>query len=68
MLPIFERPTIVGFGQSDIKRTCKDEEYNFGKRFTVLKIVNRFPKIKEGFTVKPKMIFVDRYFRPYQTP
>jgi hypothetical protein len=68
VLPIFERPTIVGFRQSDIKRAFKDEEYNFGKRFTVLKSVNRFPKIKEGFTVKPKMIFVDRYFRPYQTP
>jgi hypothetical protein len=22
----------------------------------------------EEFTVKPKMIFVDHYFRPYQTP
>jgi hypothetical protein len=54
VLPIFERPTIAGFDQSDIKRACKDEEYN--------------PKIKEGFTVKPKMVFVDRYFRPYQTP
>jgi hypothetical protein len=29
--------------------------------------VNRFPKIKEGFTVKPKIIFVNHYFRPYQT-
>jgi hypothetical protein len=28
----------------------------------------RFPKIKEGFTVKLKMIFVDHYFRPCQTP
>jgi hypothetical protein len=46
---------------------CKEEELNFGKRFTVLKIVNRFPKIKEDFTVKPKMIFVDCYFRPNQT-
>jgi hypothetical protein len=68
VLPIFERPTIAWFDQSDIKHACKDEEYNFGKRFTVLKTVNRFPKIKEGFTVKPKMVFVDRYFRPYQTP
>jgi hypothetical protein len=68
VLPIFERPTIAGFDQPDIKRACKDEEYNFGKRFTVFKTVNRFPKIKEGFTVKPKMVFVDRYFRPYQTP
>jgi hypothetical protein len=47
---------------------CKEEELNFGKRFTVLKIVNRFPKIKEAFTVKTKMIFVDHYFRPNQTP
>jgi hypothetical protein len=68
VLPIFERPTIAGFDRSNIKRACKDEKYNFGKRFTVFKTVNRFPKIKEGFTVKPKMVFVDRYFRPYQTP
>jgi hypothetical protein len=52
----------------DIKYACKDEELNFRKRFTVLKIVNRFPKIKEAFTVKPKMIFVDCYFHPNQTP
>jgi len=60
-------PGPTGFRRSDIKRACKDEEFNFGKRFTVLKIVNRFPKIKKAFTVKPKMIFVDHYFRPYQT-
>jgi hypothetical protein len=47
---------------------CKDEEFNFGKRFMIFKTVNRFSKFKEGFTVKPKMIFVDDYFRPYQTP
>jgi hypothetical protein len=64
----FQRPTIAGLRQSDIKRACNDEEFNFGKRFTVFKTVNRFPKIKEGFTVKPKMIFVDHYFRLYQTP
>jgi hypothetical protein len=66
--PGFRRPTIARFRQSNIKCACKDEEFNFEKRFTVLKIVNRFPKIKEGFTVKPKMIFVDHYFLPYQTP
>jgi hypothetical protein len=66
--PSFGRLIIAGFVQSDIKRACKDAEYNFEKRFTVLKTVNRFPKIKEGFTVKPKMVFVDHYFRPYQTP
>jgi hypothetical protein len=30
-----------------------------------VKIVNRFPKIKKAFTVKPKMIFFDYYFHPY---
>jgi hypothetical protein len=29
--------TIAGFGQSDIKRACNNNEYNFGKRFTVFK-------------------------------
>jgi hypothetical protein len=65
VLPEFRRPTNVGFRQSDNKRACKDEEFNFEKRFTVFKTVNRFPKIKKGFTVKQKMIFVDNYFRPY---
>jgi hypothetical protein len=45
----FRRSTIAKFWQSDIKRACKKEEFNFGKRFTVLKIVNRFLKIKEGY-------------------
>jgi len=63
----FQRPAIAKFCRSDIKHSCKDEELNFEKRITVLKIVNRFPKIKETFTVKSKMIFVDHYFRPYQT-
>jgi hypothetical protein len=63
-LPRFWRPTIAGFRQLDIKRACKDEEFNFRKRFTVL---NRFSKIKEAFTVRLKMIFVDHYFRLYQT-
>jgi len=63
----FRRPTIVGFRQSDIKRACKDKEFNFGKRFTVFKTVNHFSKIKEGFTIKLKITFVDHYFRPYQT-
>jgi hypothetical protein len=62
------RSTIAGFRQSDIKHACKDQEFHFGKRFTVFKTVNHFPKIKEAFTAKPKMIFVDHYFRPYQTP
>jgi len=37
------------------------------KRFTVLKIVNRFSKIKETFTIKLKIIYVDHYFCLYQT-
>jgi hypothetical protein len=27
----------------------------------------RFPKIKEAFIVKLKMIFIDHYFRSHQT-
>jgi replicative DNA helicase len=38
------------------------------KRFTILKAVNRFSKIKETFTVKLKMIFVDYHFQLHQTP
>jgi hypothetical protein len=33
----------------------------------VLKTINHFPKIKEAFTVKQKMIFVDHYLHPHQT-
>jgi hypothetical protein len=36
--------------------------------FTIFKTVNRFLKIKEVFTVKMKIIFVDHHFRLYQTP
>jgi hypothetical protein len=49
------------------KRACKNEEFKFRKQFTVLKTINCFPKIKEAFTVKLKIIFVDYYFRGYQT-
>jgi hypothetical protein len=41
------------------KRACKNEEFKFIKRFTVLKTVNCFSKIKEAFTVKLKMISVE---------
>jgi hypothetical protein len=41
----FQRPTMAEFWQSDIKRACKDKEFNFEKWFTILKTVNRFPKI-----------------------
>jgi hypothetical protein len=63
----FLRPNIAGFRQLDIKHEWKELEFNFRKRFTIFKTVNRFLKIKEAFTVKPKMIFVDNYFLPYQT-
>jgi hypothetical protein len=42
----FRRLTIAEFRQSGIKRACNDEKFNFEKRFTVLKIVNHFSKIK----------------------
>jgi len=64
----FWQPTIAGFRQSDIKRACKDKEFNFEKQFTVFKTVNRFPKIKEAFMVKLKIISIGHYFRSYQTP
>jgi len=68
MLARFQQLTIVEFRQSDIKCEYKDEEFNFVKRFTVLETVNCFPKIKEAFTIKLKMISVNYYFCPYQTP
>ena len=33
-----------------------------GNWFTVFKIVNQFPKIKEEFSIKGKMFSVDYYF------
>jgi hypothetical protein len=48
------------------KRACKNEKFKFEKQFTVF--INHFPKIKEAFMVKPKMIFIDHYFCPNQTP
>jgi hypothetical protein len=42
----FQQLTIAKFWRSNIKRACKDEEFNFGKRLMILKIVNRFSKIK----------------------
>jgi hypothetical protein len=46
---------------------CKNKKFEYRKRFTVLKTINSFSKIKEAFTVKQKIISVDYYFRPYQT-
>jgi len=40
----------------------KNEEFKSKKLFTVFKTINRFLKIKKSFTVKLKIIFVDRYF------
>jgi hypothetical protein len=45
--PGFQQSSIVGFQQSDIKRTCNNEEFNSKKRFTVLKTVNRFQKLRK---------------------
>lgn len=36
----FRQLTIAGFWQLDIKHACKDQEFNFAKRFMVLKTVN----------------------------
>jgi hypothetical protein len=53
-----DRP-LLDFGYWISNVHVNDKEFNFGKWFTIFKTVNCFPKIKEGFTVKPKMIFVD---------
>jgi hypothetical protein len=37
-------------------------------RSSYFKTINRFLKIKKAFTIKLKIIFVDHYFCPYQTP
>jgi hypothetical protein len=55
-------------GDGGFPQPCKNEEFKSRKRFTVLKTVNYFLKIKEAFTVKQKMISVDHYFRFHQTP
>jgi hypothetical protein len=38
------------------------------KWFTVLKRGNHFTEIKEDFSVKLKIVSVDYYFTPHQTP
>jgi hypothetical protein len=50
------------------KCVCKNEKFNSRKRFMVFKTVNRFPKIKNAFRVKLKIISVDHDFRLHQTP
>jgi hypothetical protein len=61
--------SVAGFRQSNTKiRGSSAIESKSIKRFTIFKIVIRFPKIKEAFMVKLKMIFVDHYFCPHQTP
>jgi hypothetical protein len=40
----------------------------FGKRFTLLKSVNHFPKFTKHFLSNRNHFSVDYYFRPYQTP
>jgi hypothetical protein len=41
---------------------------NMRAKMKSLKTVNLFPKIKEAFTVKLKMISIDLYFRFHQIP
>jgi hypothetical protein len=47
------------------KHACKNEEFKSRKRFTVFKTVNRFPKIKEAFMVKLKIISLYHHFWLY---
>jgi hypothetical protein len=50
------------------RRACRIKSLNSEKDLRFLfKIVNRFSKIKEVFTVKLKMIFVGHHFQLYQT-
>jgi hypothetical protein len=58
------RANWISTTDNQVSNVCKDDEFNLGKRFTVFKAVNRFPKIKEVFMVKMKIISVDHYFRP----
>jgi flagellar basal body rod protein FlgC len=53
---------------SNFSSKKKKKKFKFRKRFMVLKTKNRFSKIKETFTIKLKMISVDHYFCPHQTP
>jgi hypothetical protein len=72
---VFRWPDVAGFWprlDSDDQPLpdSGNQVSNVGARAKTLisvKTVNRFSKIKEAFMVKPKMIFVDHYFRPYQT-
>jgi hypothetical protein len=47
-----------------VGRACRfeNEMFKVEKWFTVLKIVNHFSKIKDEFSVKRKIFFVDHYF------
>jgi hypothetical protein len=43
-------------------RRFENEIIKVKKKFTVFKIVNHFPKIQEGFSVKRKIFSFDHYF------
>ena len=49
----------VGVGRV---RRFENEMLKVKKWFTVFKIINHFPKIKERFSVKRKIFFVNHYF------
>jgi len=52
---------ILVFGGGEFLQMCVKMKYFKSKK-------HRFLKIKEAFTIKLKMIFVDHYFRLHQTP
>jgi hypothetical protein len=55
----FQRPTIAKLWKSDIKCECKDKEFNFGKRFTVI-----FRKFNKFLRSNWKWFFFTIIFTP----
>jgi hypothetical protein len=51
----------------DKVRQFENEMLKVEKWFVVFKIVNYFPKIKEEFSVKGEIFFVDYYFTSHST-
>jgi hypothetical protein len=64
-----QTPMLVGPSVTDFhRRACKNEEFKSDKLFTVFKIVTRFLKIKEAFTINLELISVDYHFLLHQIP
>jgi hypothetical protein len=55
---------VSAWSWAGVGRACcfENEMFKVGKWFMVLKIVNHFSKIKEEFSVKMKIFYVDHYF------